>query len=301
MKKILFFYKPYGRLGNRLWRYSNLAAWCWDNGFTLWDPTLSDYANLFPTFQGDPLFSINFQKKRTNLTNLSRKLFRFLIVNMASQFKFSQLNCDNRKGRYFELDGMDGKTWLNENSNNYFISIEGFWYSSGDLKQKYRERLAKMFSPKIEISEQINKKLANIDSKKILIGIHIRQTDYRNFLNGDGYYSLIEYQDLIKRLLNRIGEHKVQFIISSDEHIPETFVNGLPITIGLGTIQDIFTLSYCDLIIGPRSTFSNWSAFVSNKQLIELWGHPIWKQLQENQLNIFLSNFPNPQPRSFLP
>ena len=284
MRNTLFFYKPYGRLGNRLLRYSNLASWCWENGLTLWDPTLSDYEFLFPTFLGDPLFSNNVQINRSSLVLGIRKILRFAIVKMAYLPKFPHLSCDDRVGRFFDLNGEEGKSWLKANNKYPLIRIEGFWYTSGELREKYRNRLLRMFTPSMEILDQINQNLLLADSNKKLIGIHVRRTDYSNFMEGGGYYDWDEYRNLMLMLMNRLAPDQVQFLVCCDESIPENFMNGLPILLGLGSINDIFTLSYCDLIIGPRSTFSNWASFIGNKLLIELWGHPIWKKHQDEEL-----------------
>lgn len=284
MRTVLFFYKPYGRLGNRLLRYSHLASWCWENGLTLWDPTLSDYPFLFPAFQGDPLFSNNIQSNRINLILKIRKILRFIIVKMASYSLLPQLNCDIRVGRFFDLSGDEGKSWLNSNNKYPLVGINGFWYTSGELRNKYHDRLVRIFSPSLKTLNQIEQKLSFADPEKILIGIHVRRTDYRTFLNGEGYYEWNEYRDLMFMLVKKIGLNKVQFLVCCDELIPTDFDNGLPILNGLGSINDIFALSYCDLIIGPRSTFSNWAAYIGNSSLIELWGHPLWKKNQSEAL-----------------
>jgi hypothetical protein len=290
MQKKLFFFKPYGRLGNRLLRYSHVASWCWENNLTLWDPTLSDYPLLFPAFHGDPLFSINIQPHRTRSVLASRRILRFLIVKMANHAFLPQLSCENRAGRFFELNGEEGMSWLRKNKTHSLIGIDGFWYTSGGLREKYRDRLTQIFTPPRETLDCIDLKLSNVDPGKALIGIHIRRTDYRTFLDGDGYYEWEEYQSLLLLLMNEIGVDKVQFLICCDEPIPDNFGHGLPIAYGLGSINDIFTLSYCDLIIGPRSTFSNWAAYIGKSSLIELWGHPIWKKDQKEALGRCLSS-----------
>jgi len=46
-------------------------------------------------------------------------------------------------------------------------------------------------------------------------------------------------------------------------------------TVGLGTdspVSDIFALSDCDYILGPKSTFTQWASFYGARPLLHLQG-----------------------------
>ena len=62
------------------------------------------------------------------------------------------------------------------------------------------------------------------------------------------------------------GSNNVQFLICSNESVPDylleyksrVFLNG-------STMEDLYTLAQCDIIVGPPSTFSEWASFYGSK------------------------------------
>ena len=96
----------------------------------------------------------------------------------------------------------------------------------------------------------------------MLVGVHIRRTDYKEYLNGKYYYSLVQYKQIILNLRELIGEHKVYFVLFSDEIIQLDLPN---CTQSHGTwYQDLDSMSVCDYLIGPPSTFSCWASYMGN-------------------------------------
>jgi len=111
----------------------------------------------------------------------------------------------------------------------------------------------------------------NIDT---VVGMHIRRGDYKEFQGGKLWFSDEQYLDFMKQAQHTIGG-RVRFVIVSNEPVNADFfrAGGLDVVDASGLPQeDIVTLSFCDYIMGPSSTFSWWAAYYGNKPRFDITG-----------------------------
>lgn len=133
-----------------------------------------------------------------------------------------------------------------------------------------KDRLKYIFRPSEEI---VNKSESFIDNIKInfdiIVGVHIRRGDYITWNNGDFYYSFEEYNSFMKQIENLYKDKKVAFFISSNEIIDSSCFEGISCFYyeNASVIEDLYTLSLCNKIIGPYSTFSRWASFIGEKPI----------------------------------
>lgn len=286
---ILFFAHRYGMLGNRLHRYSHVCAWCWENGFTLWDPTFKDYSHFFPNLARDPLASNETVFHGLSGQRTVRKAISFILPSLSRCGVLPRLQDCPRKGRFFELDNDDGKRWLQTHHGDKIVSIHGFSFAAESLRKKYHKRLQVLFEPAPEYLCAVDQLLRKRKGNSLLIGVHIRRGDYSTFYNGLFYYEFEEYYQVLERLVNEVAKRSIQFFISCDEPIGSAIFNRFDVLFGTShPIVDMYMLSKCDFIVGPVSSFSDWAAFYGQKPKIQLWGHPIWKPEQDLQLKAIL-------------
>jgi hypothetical protein len=69
-----------------------------------------------------------------------------------------------------------------------------------------------------------------------------------------------------------LAPKRVAFLLCSNE--PQRIEDYLPLTVTLGPgtlLGDLFTLSACDYILGPPSTYSLWAAFYGRKPISHLY------------------------------
>lgn len=94
---------------------------------------------------------------------------------------------------------------------------------------------------------------------EILVGVHKRRGDYREFLGGRYYYEDAVYErckDRLRSLLETPGRN-VRFV-----EFPRN-----------GAVQDQWTMSRCDCLMGPPSTFSAWASFMGKVPLVPIWSN----------------------------
>ena len=172
-----------------------------------------------------------------------------------------------------------GLTWKlthNEQWNKafkFFNCTKG-WDTRTDtryLKQTMPE-LKHIFRPKDEIMEKAEGMIAELKKKNdIVVGVHIRRGDYATWNDGRFFYSLEEYHQFMLRVQELYKGKRVGFFISSNEDFSLELFQGCNCQrFGKepsGAILDLYTLSVCDRIIGPVSSYSRWASFIGDVPL----------------------------------
>jgi hypothetical protein len=105
----------------------------------------------------------------------------------------------------------------------------------------------------------------------MVVGIHIRRGDYAFWHNGRFFYELETYHQFMLQIQQLYDDKKVSFFISSNEDFSLDIFDSCDCyrfeKEPSGAILDLYTLSLCDLLIGPFSTFSRWASFIGEKPL----------------------------------
>lgn len=139
------------------------------------------------------------------------------------------------------------------------------------LKQTKQE-LQHIFRPRKNITDKAEAMIADIrKDSDLIVGIHIRHGDYKTFKGGRYYYTLEEYQQFMCSIKKCFPDKRVSFFISSNEAFSTDLFEGCNCyRFGKepsGDILDLHTLSLCDYIFGPWSTYSRWASFIGEKPL----------------------------------
>lgn len=139
------------------------------------------------------------------------------------------------------------------------------------LKQTKKE-LQHIFRPKSEITNKAGQLIHRIkENADIVVGVHIRRGDYATWNNGRFYYSLDDYHRFMLHIKELYHSQKVAFFISSNEEFPLDVFPGCDChrftNEPSGAILDLYTLSVCDYIIGPFSSYSRWASFIGEVPL----------------------------------
>ena len=110
------------------------------------------------------------------------------------------------------------------------------------------------------------------ESADVVVGLHIRRGDYKDAFGGRYYYSDDEYLRFMRDFEQSRGK-RARFVIVSNEQVNCEFfqANGVSVVDASASApEDVVTLSECDYIMGPRSTFSRFAAFYGNKPICRI-------------------------------
>lgn len=229
---------------NRLWEYLDQVAWAKKtNGKVIslfWDESLDDFDNLrHCPYINFPLYSRYIRK------GLKGKLYRFVWRKILHNNLIQNIFASSL---FRNMGFISGKEIIYQHC---------FYHEIGDEIMPY-------FSPNKEISERLDiffQSLRNADDSRI-VGVHIRRGDYREYQNGRFFYTDDEYAGFMQQLVALFGKD-VRFLLVSNEKINiKAFEQFNLIALNNSKpAEDMYTLSKCDYIIGPYSSFSSWASF----------------------------------------
>jgi hypothetical protein len=105
----------------------------------------------------------------------------------------------------------------------------------------------------------------------LVVGVHIRRGDYATWNDGRFFYELEDYHQFMLRIQKLYKDRRISFFISSNEDFSlDIFTSCECRRFGKepsGAILDLYTLSVCDRIIGPFSSYSRWASFIGEVPL----------------------------------
>jgi len=172
-----------------------------------------------------------------------------------------------------------GLTWKVTHNKTWdkifrFLGFTKGWHTRRDtryLKQTLPQ-LKLIFRPKEEITRKAETLMAEMhQSADIVVGVHIRRGDYATWNDGRFFYELEDYRQFMLRLQALYSDKKMAFFISSNEDFSlDVFAGCVCRRFGKepsGAILDLYTLSVCDRIIGPISSYSRWASFIGEVPL----------------------------------
>ena len=129
-----------------------------------------------------------------------------------------------------------------------------------------------IFRPKDEIMNKAEGFVKELkQNADLVVGVHIRRGDYATWNDGHFFYELEEYHQFMLRIKQLYKDRRVSFFISSNEDFSlDIFTDCECCRFGKepsGAILDLYTLSVCDRIIGPFSSYSRWASFIGEVPL----------------------------------
>ena len=186
--------------------------------------------------------------------------------------------------------------------------IDGWAIRSPSLVAKHAAAVRDFFRPidrHRNAAEQAVTEVRKTCSK--VVGVHVRHGDYRGWLDGKYFFTVEQYQLWMRQISNLFPNETVGFVVCTDNPkdceqlvsmdavsrdavsrdavsteessrnsmAQDTVRRGAETShfgrLGPGSpVSDLFTLSQCDYIIGPHSTFSQWASFYGGVPLFHM-------------------------------
>lgn len=152
----------------------------------------------------------------------------------------------------------------------FFLGFFKGWHTRKDTRyiSMAKKEIIRIFTPRKEITNRASSVIENLKKKsEIVVGVHIRRGDYKVWNNGRFFYELDQYLLFMNRIKETFSEKQISFFICSNEWFEIDIFPGLSCfryqrNEPSAEILDLHTLSMCDYIIGPFSTYSRWASFI---------------------------------------
>ena len=266
----IFVQKEYGRLGNRIHTHANLLAFCINNKINLHNFSFSQYAKFFEgnkKHRGDCFvtkrdfvsFAIKFRWIEHFLRKVSRSdkwLRKFFPWIMVQSFNDDHTITSDSLMKV-----------VNESPSCRFLVLRGWNICCPNEIRNHEVKIKSILTPaasfRNKAESSVNKLRLEFDT---LVGVHIRRGDYKNYMQGTFFYTWQQYASWIRQALEVLQSERsfrVGFLICSDEQSPRDSMKGLPVHqfMAENPIEDLHSLSLCDYLMGPPSSFGTWASW----------------------------------------
>ena len=269
-----------GRLGNRLFQGAHFIGNALSKGYRLLNPSLGEYAHLFEGSSRDPLcaypenwgdeepeFASQYRDVLYKGTHLLGLIVATGLVPAMSTIDIRRFD-ENDQG---EVD-LNGSVFGELLQSKKLIFPMGWKFCDHIVLTQYRAQILRYFTPVESVRQPAERIVEHARERAdLLVGVHIRQADYRTWKNGIHFYETERYVQWMRDILDSNPLKRVAFLICASNHLDESLFSRVPFVKGPGfPAGDLHALSLCDKIIGPPSTFSGWASYYGGVPLCVL-------------------------------
>jgi hypothetical protein len=255
---IILIKKP-GQTCNQLFYFSHFIAYAIENNITLYNAAF-DYKQYFAATARNDFgqYDIKILAKWSYLILNATK--PILTIAKSSHFH-----------NFVEISDDQGYNIENLPKSPVVIPY-GWLFRTHGLFVRHSNILRSFFAPVEPYRSNVRKIIASCrENVDILIGVHLRKGDYKDWQRGKYFYSDNVYFNIMKQIANQF-DRSVGFLLCSNERIDLEHFKGLKCYRGgMHFIEDLYSLAKCDYIIGPPSTFSLWASFYGNKPYLHIY------------------------------
>jgi len=279
-----------GRLGNRLKLFAHLIANSNQMGtYEILNPSFGDYSQYFESTVGKstPIYPPDSEPPFFASMIRNRYILRFLSETAAYTNNYqSILNViDIRKthdscGSLYDLQCDEYKFGVKE---KLIVILLGYAFRDPISVINYADQIRAYFRLTTRYQKRVDRLVEEARNSEVLIGVHIRQTDYQTYRNGVLYFPTLKYINVMRHICDLFPGSNVSFLVCSDSPQDPAAFGDISVSISTEeAIIDMYALSQCDYILAVSSSFSGWSSFYGNK--------PLW-HIENESLPGSLSDF----------
>lgn len=242
----VFLVELYGQTSNNFFQHVFFDSFCRENNIKFVNPWLRKYYGDYP--------NLNEYKRSKLIDYLTLKLLKKGL--RKGWIKVEEFDDISKSHAYYDRMKRPG-----------YICCKGWFFRDNKLVEKYRSVYQHLFAPDIDHGDLEKKYLARHREEQIIIGVHIRRGDYKEWRDGIYYFDDNVYVNKINELLNVLGKDCKIIIFTNDEAFDVNLYKEQfrYILLSDNSVKtDHYLMSKCDYIIGPPSTFSMWAGYIGN-------------------------------------
>lgn len=258
-----------GRLANQLWNFAAVYVFAQEKKLTLDNYSFVDYFYYFG-YKTNNKFVNTFFYFYKFICFILPKLVRGVTVNKIKVLYRFILNCfiSSKDVIYSGMvrgvahKRIDLKSYKDNNIKTYLVG----WFLNSEGLLKHHEKVVDYFRPSEDIMNNIQAKIREIKEKKYkhVVGVHIRQGDYKDWEGGRYYFDHYKVKEILKEYLKEYNLHvnDVYFLMCSDGDIDMSVFEDFNLEVSNSNeVEDLYMLAHTDIIIGSDSTFGAWAAY----------------------------------------
>ena len=271
--------QPIGQLGNRLILFAHLAAFAREHRLKIVNLAFEEYAPLFAATKDDlfcrypPKHSDRLPRfkptpnRRYWLRRIGMRLLREAEAGHLPPFVAA---CRPAGDQTFTLDAAFAET-----ARRRVVLLGGWRFRRPDGLGAEAPAVRDYFRPAAPAEAAAHQFVqAARQDCDLLIGVHLRGGDYRQYREGRYFYTAAQYASFLARASALFAPRRVSFLLCSNAPLEADAFAGFPVSLGSGqVIEDLAALAGCDYLIGPPSAFTVWASFYGQVPLCHVT-HP---------------------------
>lgn len=257
--------KP-GQLGNSLFLFAQFIGCAIENNLSVMNLAFDEHAKHFQITSND-LFCrypprTSFVKgstfTRRLLYNATYYLTRVLVKSGIQSKHLRTVSLDWQE----ELD-LGSNEFLATLAPNQLIFAQGWLFRDARAVVKHADEIRRFFTPLEEYQRNVASLIEKArEQNALLVGVHVRHGDYKTFQGGKYFYELDAYKVVMEKVVALFHPAAVGFLICSNVKLDRTPFASFKYTLGSNHfIEDMYSFSQCDYLIGPPSTYTMWASF----------------------------------------
>jgi hypothetical protein len=262
-----------GGLANRLFVFANVIATGLATGHRVVNPAFRRWADSFQGTAGDAMSS--FPRRRRVLFGgaLSARLAASLSYRSCKALAGSARGPVRAVTlRWPQHRNLDAPEEIADLQRRRLVLLKGWLFRNPSGVERHAALIRDFFQPIPLICSEADRVVnAARPADDLLVGVHVRHRDYRDFMDGKFFYPFTTYVALMRSIAAMVAPRRAAFFVCSDEAQDQSMARDLTVTFStMGPVHDLWALSRCDLLMGPPSTFSAWAAFLGETPLWEI-------------------------------
>jgi len=166
-------------------------------------------------------------------------------------------------------DDLSSPEFLDLVTQKKVLLVKGWLFRDNANLIKHADKIRDYFTPIAAHRSPVNSLICTArQSCQVLIGIHIRQGDYADFMGGKYFYTVAQYIQMMEKVEVLFPNQQVAFLICSNvQQNPEDF-SSFNVTFATHhLVEDLYSLAQCDYLMGTVSTYTLWASFYGKVQL----------------------------------
>ena len=277
-KKIIILQHGGGELANQLWIFASFYAYCLEKNFDCENYSFFEYEKYFSVRLKNKLiyfifwkpFEKHFKRRNSFKTRFFRFIYKICEKTIIFLFRKQVLSTLGMNKKIFFLPPTKENAQLLEMERKYdTIYFTGWLFRNPKGLKKYRKEIVEFLRPKKIFREKGEKNVSLArETFKNAVGVHIRQSDYKTYRNGEYFISQERIAQILDEYLVFFNKKRQEtvFIIASEDTIEEKWFKNVNIVMNNGNaMEDLYMLSLCDAIIGSNSSFGKFASYLGDK------------------------------------
>ncbi len=256
--------EKYGQLGNRLFVFAHVIACALEHGLKVANPSFDEYADLFETTRRDLFCRHPARASLLNGRGPRARLYAF-VWHLANSL--AHRKPDGRFWRVIrigeeEVFDLSAPEFVAAARSKPLVFLQGWQFRDQGSLNRHAAAIREFFRPAGELAAEVEAHLGAARAGcDVLVGVHIRQGDYKEFMGGRYFYETREYAGLMRGVERLFEGRRVRFLVCSNAAHDREVFDGLDFAFGPGhLLKDMYALAGCDLILGPPSTYTLWAS-----------------------------------------